>query len=168
MRACTLTALAMVILSAACAKQQKYDMMSAPAICDTVPSSLGAREKSGGTLLSGVRAIADSGTVIGTVVEMGTRRPLAGAMVTLHQPTAALPTVASALVGAPTDIAGSVVLRVRDPGTYTLAVHRIGYRPRTRSMTLGAGAIDCSNRASVRAVHGLLALRSRALSSRCS
>ncbi len=142
MRTCSLTVLAMVIFSAACATQQHYDLMSAPALCDTVPSSIRAGEPTGGTLPSGVRATADSGTVIGTVVELRTRRPLSGATVTLHQPTAAVPSVASAVVGAPTDIAGSFVLRVRAPATYTLAVHRIGYRPRTQSMSFRAGAID--------------------------
>lgn len=142
MHACTATAVALVLLSAACARQQNYDVMSVPATCDTVPPRLGATEISGGTFPAGVRAIANSVTVVGTVVETGTRRPLASAMVALHQPTAALPPVASALARASTDIAGGFVLRVRAAGSYTLAVHRIGYRPRSRTTTLGAGAID--------------------------
>ena len=85
---------------------------------------------------------ADFGIVIGTVTELGTRRPLPYAMVTLQHPTTTVPKIASAVVQTTSNADAGFLLRTRAPATYTLAVYRVGYLPHIRSLEVAAGAVD--------------------------
>lgn len=142
LRVSRIAALTALTLASACARQQRYDVMSAPAMCDTVPPPLRAGERVGGTLPTVEQPAPDSGVVIGTVVEAGTGRALAGATVSLHAPFASVSEITPVIVAVPTNALGGFVLRARAPVTYTLVARRIGSRPTIRSIAVRAGAID--------------------------
>lgn len=74
-------------------------------------------------------ALAQGGTVVGTVTDRGTGQPIEAARAQLTGGT---------LVGA-TDSRGRFVLRGAAPGSYTVRVSRIGYRPEATSVSI-AGA----------------------------
>lgn len=141
-RAGPIAILTALTLASACVTQRQHDLMSEPAICDTVPPPVRAGERVGGTLPSAERPGLDSGVVIGTVVEAGTGRTLGGATVTLHAPFASLSEITPAMIAVPTNTLGGFVIRAPAPVRYTLAVRRIGSRPTIRSIVVRAGAID--------------------------
>jgi hypothetical protein len=140
---CTLAVAAIgLFVAAACARpMQEWDVMSMPAVCDSVPRPVRPGEPLGATLPTGERASADSGTVVGMVTEAGTGR-------TMHGATAAL------LVSQSSDSSWQTVRRVATtstggfairsvvPGQFRLRVTRIGQRPHEQPLDVRAGAID--------------------------
>ena len=82
----------------------------------------------GFTLLAGGApiAVAQTGTVFGTVTDRGTSQPIDAARAQL---------VGTSLAAA-SDTRGAFVVRGVRPGTYTVRVSRIGFRPEVASVTL--------------------------------
>ena len=72
------------------------------------------------------RAVAQTGTVIGTVADRGTGQPIDAARAQI---------VGTSLAGA-SDTRGAFVLRGVRPGTHNVRVSRIGFRPEVSSVTL--------------------------------
>jgi len=72
------------------------------------------------------RAVAQTGTVIGTVADRGTGQPIDAARAQI---------VGTSLAGA-SDTRGAFVLRGVRPGKYNVRVSRIGFRPEVSSVTL--------------------------------
>lgn len=131
-----------LLVAAACARpMQEWDVMSMPAVCDSVPRPVQPGEPIGPTLPTGERARADSGTVIGTVTEAGTGR-------TLHAATVALVVSRSSdcdwqvVRRAATTSTGGFTMRSVVPGQYRLRVTRIGQRVHEQPLAVRAGAID--------------------------
>ena len=115
--------------------------MSMPAVCDSMPAPLRKGEPSGATLPADVRPSPDSGTAIGTVTEIESRRTMPGVSVAFS----ALPGSDSTRRprrGAHTSGAGGFVVRSLVPGPYRLRVGRIGMLPQERQVDVRAGAID--------------------------
>jgi len=75
------------------------------------------------------RAFAQSGTIVGSVTDRGTGQPLDAARAQIVGSTA----------GAASDARGRFVLRTVAPGTYSVRVARIGFRPEVASVTVTAG-----------------------------
>jgi hypothetical protein len=123
-----------------CAKAQPLDVISAPAVCDSVPPPLAPGERIGGELPPGVAATVDAGAVVGVVQEARSGRPLQAATVRLDSVGSRLPSVP--LGHALSDAAGGFTLRAVRPGTYTLRTMLIAHVPRERAITVRAGAID--------------------------
>jgi hypothetical protein len=125
---------------AGCTKPQRLDVMMAPAVCDSVAPPLSSGEQVGGDLPPGVAATADSGVVIGVVLQARTGRPLQAASVSLRPRGAsvAVPPVKSAVSNA----AGGFAMRLARPGAYTLRTARIGHLPSERMLIVRPGAID--------------------------
>ena len=92
----------------------------------------------GFTLLAAGASIAgaQTGTVIGTVADRGTGQPIDAARAQV---------VGTSLVGA-SDTRGAFVLRGVKPGTYTVRVSRIGFRPEVSSVTLSVSSRRRSRR----------------------
>ena len=128
--------------AAACARpMQEWDVMSMPAVCDSVPLPLKPGELVGATLPPDVRPSPDSGTAIGTVIEAESGRTIQGAGVVFS----ALPasdSVRRPRRGTYTSRAGGWEVRSLVPGAYRLRVARIGLRPHERRVDVRTGAID--------------------------
>ena len=85
-----------------------------------------------GFFLVGARAplaLAQSGTIVGSVTDRGTGQPLEAARAQIVGSTA----------GAASDARGRFVLRSIAPGTYSIRVARIGFRPEVASVTVTGG-----------------------------
>jgi hypothetical protein len=140
MRPIVFASLAAIGHLSGCTQSQPYNVMMAPATCDSVPLPLARDERAGGELPSGISASADSGAVIGVVLEARTGRPLQSASVWLRPVGSS---VASTTDGhAVTNAAGGFTLRPVRPGVYTMRASLIGYSPRQRTITVRPGAID--------------------------
>jgi TonB-dependent SusC/RagA subfamily outer membrane receptor len=80
-------------------------------------------------LLAAPIARAQTGTVLGTVTDRGTGQPI----------EAARAQVIGTSIAAASDTRGAFVLRGIRPGSYTVRVSRIGFRPEVSSVTLAGG-----------------------------
>jgi hypothetical protein len=137
-----LAACVILPMIAACARPMpEWDVMSAPAVCDSTALPARPDERLGATLPADVRPSPDSGTAIGTVTEDESGRTMQGAAVSFL----ALPASDSARRprrGAITSPAGGFEVRSLLPGTYRLTVLRIGQHPHERQVDVRAGAVD--------------------------
>jgi len=97
-------------------------------------------ERVGGELPLGISATADSGVVVGVVLEARTGRPLSGASVSLRPDGSSLASLR--VGGAVSDAAGGYALRPVLPGAYTVRTTRIGHFPREQTIAVRSGAID--------------------------
>ena len=119
----------------------EWDVMSMPAVCDSVPLSLKPGEPTGATLPEAVRPSSDSGTVIGTVTEAGTNRTIGGAGVALR-PLPQSDSTRRPVRRARTTRSGGFEVRSLVPGQYQFRVTNIGQRPHERAVDVRAGVID--------------------------
>jgi hypothetical protein len=123
-----------------CRRPEPVDIMSAPATCDSVPPPLAPGERVGGELPSGISATADSGTVIGVVLQARSGRPLQAVTVRLGP-------VGSSVTSTPvartlSNPVGGFIVRSVPPGMYTLRTLVIGHYPSERTIIVRPGAID--------------------------
>lgn len=133
---------AIALLIAACARpMQEWDVMSTPAVCDSVASPVKPGERVGAALPSDVRASPDSGTAIGTVTEFGSTRTLQGVSVAFL-PLPESDSTRRPRRGAFTSTTGGFEVRSLVPGAYRFRVARIAQLPHERRVDVRAGAID--------------------------
>jgi hypothetical protein len=132
----------LVVSSAACARPvQEWDVMSMPAVCDSVASPARPGEPVGATLPPDVRPSPDSGTAIGTVTEAGSGRTMQGtSVVFLSLPVS--DSTRRPRRGAITSATGGFEVRALVPGAYRLRVSRIGQLPHEQEIDVRAGVID--------------------------
>ena len=140
MRTLVVASIAALGYLSGCTRAQPLDVMSAPAVCDSVPPPLARGERVGGELPLGISASADSGVVVGVVLQAQTGRPLSGATVSLRPGGSSL--TSARMGGAVSNAAGGFSLRPVLPGTYTMRTTLIGHFPRERTVTVRAGAVD--------------------------
>lgn len=141
MRVPYLAILATVIMGSGCARQRAVNIMMVEWACDTVPRPLAPGDQVGGTVPGAVAVVAERGILVGVVQEAGTRRVLQGSRVRLYRGHSDTERVQ---VGkdVSTNASGGFVLEPQEPGSYALAISRIGYRAYTQSVTLRAGVVD--------------------------
>jgi hypothetical protein len=124
-----------LIAAVACFKQPAIDVMTLPAVCDTIPPARAAGVRA---RMPTVSIASDRGAVVGTAVEAGTSRPLAFSDTRLVSVDS--PTLAAFLAIA--DSAGGFVFRAIAPGTYTLRTRAVGHRVEEQRIDVRAGTID--------------------------
>ena len=87
------------------------------------------------TALTAVPAVAQNGTITGTVTEASTMRPMGSAQVYL----------ANTSLGTLTNQAGRFLILNVPPGTYNVTVQRIGYAKATQQVVLSGGGTAEAN-----------------------
>jgi hypothetical protein len=141
MRNVTAAALASVLLLQGCAHAPQYDVMSAPAICDSLPTPLRPGERVGGTLPTARRPGLDSVLVIGTVLEVGSGRSLSGASISLFATTGP-DRIDKPITRAVTNVDAGFLIVAPRPGRYSLVAHLIGHHPAKQEVVLRTGEMD--------------------------
>jgi hypothetical protein len=141
MRLMLVAVLATVVIVVGCTHSQQYDIMSAPAKCDTVPLPLRPGEQIGGVIPAARRAGQDSVLVIGTLVEATTTRALQGGSVALFDRSAPIDRQQPIAIAATNVTAGFLFIAPR-PGSYTLVARHVGYQTRTQPVELQVGMAD--------------------------
>ncbi len=136
-----ISVLARIMTSTSCARAQRYDIMSAPGKCDTVPLPLRPGEQIGGVMPASRPPGSDSILVIGTVVEATTGRALERGTVALFENSAPTDLQRPMAIASTNATAGFVLVAPR-PGSYEVVMRRIGYRRKAQPVELRPGIVD--------------------------